>query len=788
MAMTLNSAGRAHAASLIAQGAYDATSDWSFSADDGSALLGTDGDDWANYAKWFLGDDTAADANTKDRYGYPMGKGGKIYRSALTAIRQRAGQQDLTSIYDAAGTLIDAMDAKKSKKGAGAMQRAYAVLEIKAVGTDSEGNRVFEGIATTPETDRMGDIVVSEGAQFTLPIPLLWQHDSTQPIGWVTAAQVTAKGIVVTCKVASIVTAGALKDMIDFAWDAISNKLVRGLSIGFNPIESAQIEGTWGYKFLVWEWLELSAVTIPANAGANIKNVKHYDTHPAASGISAVVVRSTAATPPGASGNKHVTTPKPQEGVAMNIKEQIKNFEATRQAKAARMMEIMELSAKDGSTLNADQQVEYDGLDVELKAIDQHLVRLNNMEKSNIGTLAAVPGAEAGSEGGGAARDPSGIRNTAATVRAEVQAEKGMALAQVVRFLGRAKGAHYEALQMALATADAGIALDKRVIPVLKAAVAAGNVGNSTWAGALVGSETSVFADFVEFLRPMTILGKFGTNGIPALRRVPFRIPLIGQTSGGAGYWVGEGKSKPLTKFDFVRSHLEPLKVANIAVLTMEVIRDSSPAADGLIRDSLVAALQERMDIDFVDPDKSASAGVSPASITNGITPLHSSGTDEVAVDRDIKSIFGAFIAANNAPTSGVWLMDNITALALSLMKNPLGQYLYPLMTMNGGVFQGLPVIASQYIPTDSNGHIVALINAQDIYFADDGGFELALSTEASLQMDNAPSMDSTTPTASQLVSMFQTNSAAFRAERALNWSRRRASAVAYMDRVNWGG
>jgi HK97 family phage prohead protease len=784
MSMQLNSTGRAHAASLISQGAYDATSDWSFTADDGNALLGDAGDDWTNYARWFLGEDTSADSQTKDRYGYPFGKGGKVYRSALTAIRQRAGQQDLQSIYDAAGALIDSIDAKVANKSAGPMKRAYAVFEIKAVSTDPNGDRIFEGIATTPETDRMGDIVVPEGAKFKLPIPLLWQHDSCQPIGWVTDATVTAKGIAVTCKIAAIAAAGQLKDMVDFAWDAISNKLVRGLSIGFNPIESAQIDGTWGYKFNVWEWLELSAVTIPANASSTIQTVKAFDRYHAASGKTNVVVRSTPS--PGASGTKTTITPKPPEGSAMNIKDQIKSFEATRQAKAARMVEIMEKASKEGLTLNAEEQVEYDGLEGEVKAIDQHLVRLTNLEKANLTTLQQVPGAEGGSAGAANARTP--LAATPAVVRAEVETKDGLALAQVVRFLGLAKGAHYEALQMAIGHAESGKRIDKRVIPVLKAAVAAGNTSNSTWAGALVGEESSVYADFVEFLRPLTILGKFGQGGIPGLRRVPFRVALIGQTSGGAGFWVGEGQSKPLTKFDFNRTTLDPLKVANIAVLTQEVIRDSSPSADVLVRDALLAALQERMDVDFVDPNKTASAGISPASITNGVAPITSSGNTADNVRTDIKRLFQQFIAANNAPTSGVWLMDNVIALALSLMLNPLGQPEFPGITMNGGIFQGLPVITSQYVPTTSAGHIVALINASDIYYGDDGGFDLAMSTEASLQMDGAPTANSTTPTPAQLVSMFQTNSVAFRCERTLNWARRRTSAVALLEGVNWGG
>lgn len=231
---------------------------------------------------------------------------------------------------------------KKQRKG---MQRAYSVLEIKDITTNENGERIFTGIASTPETDRMGDVVVPEGAEYQLPIPLLWQHNSHEPVGWVTSATVTSKGIEVVCKIATIITAGKLKDMVDFAWDCITNKLVRGLSIGFNPIEAEQIAGTWSYTFNVWEWLELSAVTIPANAQATIQSIKAYDKGTAASGNAAPVVRSIA---PGASGKNTTVNPKPLEGTAMNIKEQIKNFEATRAAKAARMVEIMEKASKEG--------------------------------------------------------------------------------------------------------------------------------------------------------------------------------------------------------------------------------------------------------------------------------------------------------------------------------------------------------------------------------------------------------------------------------------------------------
>ena len=110
----------------------------------------------------------------------------------------------------------------------------------------------------------------------------------------------------------------------------------------------------------------------------------------------------------------------------------------------------------------------------------------------------------------------------------------------------------------------------------------------------MVGEETGSVAAFLEWLNPQTILGRFGTGGIPALTSLMFRVPIITQLSGGEGYWVGEGKAKPLTSFSFERTTLEPLKVANICALTEESIRYSNPKADLIVRNSLATALRRQ--------------------------------------------------------------------------------------------------------------------------------------------------------------------------------------------------
>jgi HK97 family phage major capsid protein len=447
--------------------------------------------------------------------------------------------------------------------------------------------------------------------------------------------------------------------------------------------------------------------------------------------------------------------------------EQIAAFEQKRAALVAANEEIMQKAAEEGTTLDAEQKEAFDGNEADIREIDDHLKRLRAMEKAAAATAKPVDGTS--ERKGSESRVPAQIK--------AAKPEAGIRFARFARTLGLAHKLKRDPVAIA---EELYSQRDPDVIGVIKAAVQA---VNTTTDAALIGNEGG-FADFVEYLRPQTIVGRFGSGGVPSLRRIPFRVPLITQTGGGTGYWVGEGKAKPLTKPSFDRTELAPLKVANIAVATMEALRDSSPSAEQLIRDDLAAALAVRIDLSFIDPSNSGSSGVSPASITNGVTPITSAGADADSVREDVRKAMGAFVAASNPLSSGVWIMSASTALALSLMVNPLGQAEFPGITMSGGTFFGLPVVVSEHI-TD----YVVLANAGDIWLADDGGVAVDISTEASLEMADNPTGTSvgTPPTAVDLVSMFQTNSVAFRAERTLNWARRRSTGVALISDVAWG-
>jgi HK97 family phage major capsid protein len=454
------------------------------------------------------------------------------------------------------------------------------------------------------------------------------------------------------------------------------------------------------------------------------------------------------------------------------IAEQIAAFETKRAALVAANEAIMEKAAAEGSTLDAEQEDTFDNNQADIEAIDKHLARLRVTEKT-LKTKAVEPKGD-NPDDAGASRGGHRIE-----VKTQQKLKPGVEFARIAKVRAAAKLDNERALDVA----ERMYGENSNVFGFYKAAVQPGTTASGNWAAALVSDESGPVADFAEYLRPMSILGKFGTGNIPSLRNVPFRQRLISQTGGGAAYWTGEAKPKGLTSFNFTSTTLEPLKVATIAVLSEENIRDSSPASDLIVRDQLAAAVTARIDQDFIDPANNGSANVKPASITYGAQAIAAETfSDADDVRTDVRSVMQYFINANNPPSSGVWIMSSGNALALSLLMNGLGQAEFPGISLSGGTFAGLPVITSEYI-----GSNVLLVNASDIYLGDEGGVTVDMSTEASLEM-LTDTFTQSPPTGASLVSLWQNNLVGLRAERTLNWARRRESAVTYLTNVAWGG
>ncbi len=473
--------------------------------------------------------------------------------------------------------------------------------------------------------------------------------------------------------------------------------------------------------------------------------------------------------------------------------ERVTAYEAKRAALQASMTAVMDAADAKGETLDAAQQEEFDELGGQIKAVDAQLDRyrtLENLEKSFDGKkLTPIIGVDSEKSG-------ADIRGGKVVVKRQEKLEPGIEFARLVKSLGAAKGDMGRAQRIA----SARYGEDSNAYGALKSiyerggdglsfggfeamqknAVTAGSVVSGNWASDLVLTEGGAFADFAEYLRPQTIIGKLN------LRQVPFDTALGISTVAGSGYWVGEGQPKPLTAFNFDKTTLAPLKCANIVVLTQELLMRESANGEVMVRDEMRNALVQLIDTAFIDPTNSGTANAKPASVANGASHSVATGTgDADDVRADLRSLINEFIAANSQGSDIVLVMRATDALGASMMVNGLGQPEFPGISMGGGaLFPGLSVITSQTVPA---GTVIAL-QPSEIFLGDDGGFKVDASTEASLQMLDNPTNATSDGTATTMVSMFQNNSVAFLCERIINWKKRRSSAVAYLTGVAWGG
>lgn len=154
------------------------------------------------------------------------------------------------------------------------LRRAIAIIDTKSV---NDARRVFSGVASTPEPDRMSDTIDPLGASFRNPLVLLHQHDHDRPIGTVHLKKPTARGIEFTAEIPTVIEPGPLRDRVDVAWGEIVAGLVRAVSIGFRPIGTPTLNRAGGLDFHEIEILELSTVSVPANAGAVITEIRAID-------------------------------------------------------------------------------------------------------------------------------------------------------------------------------------------------------------------------------------------------------------------------------------------------------------------------------------------------------------------------------------------------------------------------------------------------------------------------------------------------------------------------------
>jgi HK97 family phage major capsid protein len=464
----------------------------------------------------------------------------------------------------------------------------------------------------------------------------------------------------------------------------------------------------------------------------------------------------------------------------MSMRKHITALQKKRNTLLDAMEATSDKAANDNRLFTADEQAQFDRDQTEVRDIDTQLARLEEAERQAASRARPMPQPNPGGE------DDHPTPTPGAKI-IPFKPFKGQGFVRWAVAIARSKGNMGQAIEIArqwkdqtpevLAVLEMQYRTGTTPVAMLRAAVAAGTTTDPTWAGPLVYAQ-NLAAEFIELLRPEVLLSRM------ALRPVPFNVRIPRQTSTAAVGWVGQGLSKPAGAQGFDAITIPWAKMSCITVITDELARFSAPSAEMLVRDDLIESMARYADQQFTDPNVAAVANVSPGSVTNGLAaPLvvASTGNTVTQINTDATALLKALASFNIPMTRPYWLMTPAAKITLGNTRGSTVELIAWPEINDRATWFGYPILTSNSIPVGTGANAgktsLILLDASQIFYADDGMVDIETSAEASIQMDSAPA---TPPT--PLISLWQQNMLGIKAERYQYWTKRHTGCVGYIS------
>ncbi len=312
---------------------------------------------------------------------------------------------------------------------------------------------------------------------------------------------------------------------------------------------------------------------------------------------------------------------------------------------------------------------------------------------------------------------------------------------------------------------------------VLKAAVAGQSAGGDSSLIPITG------LNLLGLVRQMAIVDR-----LPGVVKVPFGTQVVTTLSGTASSWVGEGKPVPVSKPQYSKiAALTRLKVSTLAVQTKELVLSAHVDAQLAVASDFVRACVVARDSAFIDVQNSGTSGAKPASITSGAPAFASTGITVATIDADLGRCVDSLSAHGSTLESACWIMHPLSAAFLSRLRVTSSGFAYPDISVLGGMLMGLPVPTSASVPHvgSPQSASIALVDGSRVWLAADDTAEIDTSEEAAFEQLDNPT-NATTPTATTMTSMFQSNAIALRGNQTLNWALAEAGAVAVLNELGF--
>ena len=445
----------------------------------------------------------------------------------------------------------------------------------------------------------------------------------------------------------------------------------------------------------------------------------------------------------------------------MTIAEQIKALRETLKIKNVELTEKMSQLEKEPTSA---LMTEIDQLAEDVETTTKSIATLEKAEKIKAGTVATTKAAKA----------------TVVTATVEKPVEKSaiadfIVKSAVVMLDSKAKGLTAEAVIDSRYGKDEFIKSAKAYMT--KGAQNPAITTDAAWAGALVQEG---FGAFMDLIAPSSVvanlpLARYSFDGYNSLK-IPKRLASAAKNLAGA--FVGEGNAIRVGAAKLGSITLTPKKLAVIGTFTAEIMEQSTPNIETLIRKFILDDTAVALDTAFL----SAAAGtaVAPAGIANGVTPVNSTGATVDKVDTDLGA---ALDAIEKAVINGnfVWVMSNSNKRKLGQLRVATGDRAYP--EIGNGNLMGKAVVASTTVEDDK----IYLIDCSSVGIAGGVPSFLVSNTSTIHEEDTTPLpiVDGAAKTANPVRSLYQTDAYAIRMIEPMDWAKLRDNCVYIIDSVS---
>lgn len=284
-------------------------------------------------------------------------------------------------------------------------------------------------------------------------------------------------------------------------------------------------------------------------------------------------------------------------------------------------------------------------------------------------------------------------------------------------------------------------------------------------------------SEIIDLLRAKSVVRAMGAQQMP-MNSGSMTIPKLAQ--GATASYIGENERGGASEQKFSSIQMSAKKMKALVPISNDLLRDSSPQVDSIVRDDLVQAMALREDIAFIrgDGTENTPKGMYGWAAADNKFNAGDISTDELdTVTEDLTNAMFK-LANSNVPMSNAgWVFTPRTQYYLMQLRDGNGNYAFR-QSLQEGTLMGYPFLTTTQIP-DNLG---TSDDESEIYFADFAQLIVAENTDLIISVSDTASFYD----GSDQVSAFDNDLTLMRAIARHDFGSRHDDAISVIEQVDW--